>query len=1332
MKICSILRPLLWLVVSLFSFAFSFPAAGQVPVVPVLSIVADPPRTSEPLPTALIAPGRFFVSRTGSTDAALTVHLQYSGTAGAEDYEKLPTEISIPAGTNRTQILVLARADDLVEGTEEVIAKLVPASGDNPAFRVDPEHASAAVQILDEDKPSSASLKITQPENGAVLPPGQPVKIEATAIDPAGYIPRVEFYDVSVRIGVSEIVFVQAPPPGTPIQHSIIWTNPLPGEHLLSALAKDSAGRAVVSDPVRVFVSSEPIATVVRIAAIDPEATELPPIVDAIDPARFEISREGSTERALTVFFSVHGSATEGGDYREIPHSVTIPEGQTSATVEIAPIGDLATVVEPMETVALRLEPSPLASPLPSYSIDPLKSEAAAVIYEQRPPASGAVDIALPSNGEKFESGASISILAAAYHPTINLRRIEFFADGLKIGVSEVPGDAQPGGLFFHHFTWKDAPAGPHVLTAAVTLENGTSITSRKVNIVVGGEALPVVSIRYLPDLTLRPVPNADYAAGVLEIRRTGPTAAPLAVYFNVGGSATPGLDYRKIDPNFATIPAGEASVIVSIEAIDDQLVEGNETVELTLIPHPLARPSPYTVDPEHRSAAIIIVDNDQAGGQARIEITSPRTGDISEAGVDIPIKAVAVDPNGYIPRVEFHANDRLIGVSQIEFFRAPDPGTPIIHTIIWTNPPPGDFTLTATAIDAAGNRVVSNPVKITVRPGTGSDQVVVNVTTVDASASEASANGEPDPAVFLIQRVSGKRDVDVAVYYKLSGTAQNGTDYSELSGVVKLPAGVDKAEVVIKPIPDKALEPEETVILTLQPSVCIQIVPPPPECYRVGEPGEARAVIHDTTSPGNLPPRVGIGRPKDGTVFSIGQAIEVRAEAADPDGTIQELNLFADDKLIGSAKLGQLTVVWSNAPAGPHTLHARAIDNAGATGESVPVRILVREGDGSSFVRRELPAGYVPTVQFTVGVTAEPVAGTRAWAVEDQPPKGWKVSEISNDGAYDPTTGKVKFGPYTDDHSRILTYNLTPPDGTSGRFEFGGTSSANGASFPIGGDRLIEQANRNHPADSNRDLRITVDETTAYAAAWKGGELWPQGPNPIPITYVTRAAMLWRQGEAYQYDPASSAPFCWLPIAVATEGAARSGALAAVPVSTAVRFVTPSDAGGAALKVTVAVSPKAGVRAYAVEEKIPEGWTVANVDEGVFDARSRTIRWGVYLDDSARSLTYSLAAVANGTSIAALRGTASFDGAAVPVSGSDKLITSDGAGLLRLPAVEHAPDGSVRLQLAGAPGQLCVLEVSADLNTWTEVRELFLPEGQLSLDEDAADKQKYYRLRVR
>src|SRR5207237_6228966 len=93
-----------------------------------------------------------------------------AGTASAAYYQPLASELVIPAGTNSAQILVFATSDDLVEGTETVVAKIVlppaPANPLNtpPPYVVDQGHISAEIHIADVNKLPTVSLAATTPE----------------------------------------------------------------------------------------------------------------------------------------------------------------------------------------------------------------------------------------------------------------------------------------------------------------------------------------------------------------------------------------------------------------------------------------------------------------------------------------------------------------------------------------------------------------------------------------------------------------------------------------------------------------------------------------------------------------------------------------------------------------------------------------------------------------------------------------------------------------------------------------------------------------------------------------------------------------------------------------------------------------------------------------------------------------------------------------------------------------------------------------------------------------------------------------------------------------
>jgi len=74
---------------------------------------------------------------------------------------------------------------------------------------------------------------------------------------------------------------------------------------------------------------------------------------------------------------------------------------------------------------------------------------------------------------------------------------------------------------------------------------------------------------------------------------------------------------------------------------------------------------------------------------------------------------------------------------------------------------------------------------------------------------------------------------------------------------------------------------------------------------------------------------------------------------------------------------------------------------------------------------------------------------------------------------------------------------------------------------------------NVTHPADTNGSFVITPTEFTAYAAAWKAGQTWTNGPNPgpnpVPANYMTRAGYLMTNGGVY-YNDGSARPVNWKP----------------------------------------------------------------------------------------------------------------------------------------------------------------------------------------------------------
>jgi len=114
---------------------------GGAPI--TVTIAATDPNAAE----AGADPGVFTISRSGSTAAALTVTLAYSGTAtNGTDYTALASGVTIPAGSASATVTVTPIDDPTAEGAETVVATVQAASG-----YVVGDPSSATVTIADND-----------------------------------------------------------------------------------------------------------------------------------------------------------------------------------------------------------------------------------------------------------------------------------------------------------------------------------------------------------------------------------------------------------------------------------------------------------------------------------------------------------------------------------------------------------------------------------------------------------------------------------------------------------------------------------------------------------------------------------------------------------------------------------------------------------------------------------------------------------------------------------------------------------------------------------------------------------------------------------------------------------------------------------------------------------------------------------------------------------------------------------------------------------------------------------------------------------------------------
>jgi len=93
----------------------------------------------------------------------------------------------------------------------------------------------------------------------------------------------------------------------------------------------------------------------VTLSVPDPSASEVN-TGQVRNPGSFRAARTGSTVRALTVNYSIGGSATNGADYSRLSGSVVIPVGASSVVIPVNVIND--NIYEGSETVNISLRPS--------------------------------------------------------------------------------------------------------------------------------------------------------------------------------------------------------------------------------------------------------------------------------------------------------------------------------------------------------------------------------------------------------------------------------------------------------------------------------------------------------------------------------------------------------------------------------------------------------------------------------------------------------------------------------------------------------------------------------------------------------------------------------------------------------------------------------------------------------------------------------------------------------------------------------------------------------------------------------------------------------------
>ena len=336
--------------------------------------------------------------------------------------------------------------------------------------------------------------------------------------------------------------------------------------------------------------------------------------------------------------------------------------------------------------------------------------------------------------------------------------------------------------------------------TASVKVSDGKSTAAIANTVAVTVKVLPVVNV-IASDKTASE-PGLD--TGQFKIGLNAPAPEALTVRYALGGTAQAGADYVSL-PGSVVIPAGVSSASIPVSVLDDALVEGRETVILSVVSDPAYQLS-------SASATVTLFDNEQP--TLRIGASDSTA---SEPGSDGGQFQMMLFPTLPTPLTVRYV---LGGTAQAGADYVTLPGSVVIPAGVSSASIPvsvlddalveGRETIILSVVSDPAYQVQTSGATITIHDD---EQPTVSLVVVDPTASEPGMDTAQFKVVCLPAAASA-----LTVSYTLSGKAQNGIDYALLPGSVVIPAGATSSPpILIMPKDDKLVEGTESVILTLR-----------------------------------------------------------------------------------------------------------------------------------------------------------------------------------------------------------------------------------------------------------------------------------------------------------------------------------------------------------------------------------------------------------------------------------------------------------------------------------------------------------------------------------
>jgi hypothetical protein len=483
------------------------------------------------------------------------------------------------------------------------------------------------------------------------------------------------------------------------------------------------------------------------------------------------------------------------------------------------------------------------------------------------------VVIDTPSENSEFTAPADIPVEVSINNDTNgDVSKVKFYEGGNNLGEDN-------NGSNGWAFNWQGVGEGTYTVKAKAFDSSDSELASAEVT-----------------GVKVNPKPNERPVVQQILSPSAGYYTAPVSVQF-VAKAVDPDNNLKEVRMWMNDQPEVLGTLVATDTYQHDyvDLGEGNYTFKVKAIDHQGSVSYIKTV------SIIVNAPPTQTNRSPNVVIDSPQNDQEFEAPASIDYNVTAVDPDGFIDRVEFYVNGNKL---------SEDKQTP--YNFRWNGVPKGSYVLVARAFDDKGDGAVSGAVYVEVK--------------------EPASDGQslfPAPVANIISPVDNQEfqapaNIQIASTVVTSGTAPTKVEFyngEELIGEsTEEPYIFEWLEVPVGEYTIRVKAYDDQGGSSFSSPINVRVV----------------------TEVVDQSPSVRIISPEPEEVFKAPATIEIITTTVDPDGSVDRVEFFDGDNKIGETLESPYNFNWKGVLVGEYTLIAKVFDDEGNETSSDPVKIKV------------------------------------------------------------------------------------------------------------------------------------------------------------------------------------------------------------------------------------------------------------------------------------------------------------------------------------------------------------------------------------------------------